>query len=316
MASAYIQANTDGKLHSADKPSISPLNRGFLYGDAIYEVWRTYDGIVSAWDEHWQRLERSARALDMALPLTQAELLKQIKRTVSAFCRKSGERPELYIRLQTTRGAGAIGLNTLLADKPSYVLLVQALKVPTAEQLARGIKLGLAKNLHRNHPGTLNPLWKTGNYLNNILCLREAVAAGAEEVVMTNLAGEISESAVSNIFFVRDGVLHTPPLSAGMLEGITRASVMGPIARAAGVTVTETTIRPEELASFSECFITGTTREIFPVSAIDDVRFTLGPDTVTAKLQTTFRDFTAAYVKRNKKLRVLPRASGISTPAT
>src|SRR4051794_40395274 len=119
MNSGYIQANTDGKLHSADKPSISPLNRGFLYGDAIYEVWRTYDGILFAWDEHWQRLECSAQALGFLLPFTQAEMLKQIKRTVSAFCRKSGQRVELYIRLQVARGAGAIGLNSLLADKPS-----------------------------------------------------------------------------------------------------------------------------------------------------------------------------------------------------
>ena len=157
MGSAYIQANTDGKLHSADKPSISPLNRGFLYGDAIYEVWRTYDGILFAWDEHWQRLERSAQALGFALPFTQVDLLKQIKRTVAVFCRKSEGRPELYIRLQVSRGAGVIGLNTLLADKPSSVLLVQELKVPTPEQVTRGLKLGLATTMHRNHPDTLNP---------------------------------------------------------------------------------------------------------------------------------------------------------------
>lgn len=304
----YIQANTDGKLHPADKPSISPLNRGFLYGDAIYEVWRTYEGIVFAFDEHWQRLERSAQALDMALPFAQAELLKQIKRTASAFCRKTGTRPELYIRLQATRGAGAIGLNTRLADKPGYVLLIQTLKVPSAEQRARGLKLGLAKILHRNHPSTLNPLWKTGNYLNNILCLREAIAAGADEVVMTNMAGEITESAVSNIFFIRDGIVHTPPLSAGMLEGITRGAIIRTVAPAAGIDVRETTIRPAELGSFSECFISGTTREIHPVNAIDDIRFDVGPDTVTAKLQAAFSDYTTAYVKRNRRLRVLPRA--------
>ncbi len=308
MGSAYIQANTDGKLHSADKPSISPLNRGFLYGDAIYEVWRTYDGILFAWDEHWQRLERSAQALGFPLPFTQLELLQQIKRTAAGFCRKSGERPELYIRLQVARGAGVIGLNTMLADKPSYVLLIQSLKVPTTEQVARGIRLGLAKTFHRNHPSTLNPLWKTGNYLNNILCLREAMAAGAEEVVMTNLAGEITESAVANIGFVRDGVLVTPPLSAGMLEGITRAAVLGPVARAAGVPVHETTIRPEELGSFSECFITGTTREVHPVNAIDDRQFTVGPATVTAKLQRAYADYTRTYVSERGRLRVLPRA--------
>src|SRR4051794_15235418 len=138
MASAYIQANTDGKIHPADKPSISPLNRGFLYGDAIYEVWRTYDGIIYAWDEHWERPVRSAQALELLLPWAQADLLQQIKRTAAAFCRKTGERPELYIRLQISRGAGAIGLNTLLADKPSYTLLIQTLKAPSEEQLARG----------------------------------------------------------------------------------------------------------------------------------------------------------------------------------
>jgi branched-chain amino acid aminotransferase len=308
----YIQANTDGKLHSADKPSVSPLNRGFLYGDAIYEVWRTYDGILYAWDEHWLRLEASARATGIDLPLSQSDALKQIKRTVSAFCRKSGERPELYIRIQISRGAGAIGLNPHLADKPSYVLLVQKLKSPGPEQTARGLKLALAKTLHRNHPSTLNPVWKTGNYLNNILCLREAVASGADEVLMTNLAGEICESSVSNIFFIRDGVLYTPPLAAGMLEGITRASVLGPVARTAGVTATEKTVRPEDLKLFSECFIVSTTKEICPINAIDDVHFTVGADTVTAKLQSAFRQHVVDYVKQYKGFRVLPRSSGSS----
>lgn len=314
MATAYIQANTGGKLHSADKPSISPLDRSYLYGDAIYEVWRTYEGILFAWDEHWQRLERSALALGFNLPFTQADMLRQIKRTVSAFCRKTGERPELYVRLQVSRGAGPIGLNTLLADAPGYVLLVQVLKETPPEQAARGLKLVIAETLHRNHPATLNPLWKSGNYLNNILCLREAIAAGADEVLMTNLAGEICESAVSNIFFVRGGALYTPPLSAGMLEGITRAAVFGPIARAAGISANETTVRPEDLPSFSECFIVSTTKEICPVSAIGDVRFTVGPGTVTAQLQAAFRDYTAAYLRRNRGLRVRP--SAVRTPAT
>jgi len=276
-------------------------------------VWRTYDGILFAWHEHWQRLERSAQALGFALPFTQSDMLKQIKRTVRAFCRKSGEQPELYIRLQVSRGAGAIGLNSLFADKPSYVLLVQKLKLSPPEQVARGLKLAIAKSLHRNHPGTLNPLWKTGNYLNNILCLREAVAAGADEVLMTNLAGEICESAVSNIFFVRDGTIHTPPLSAGMLEGITRAAVLGPVARAAGVAINGITIRPEDLSSFRECFIVSTTKEIAPIRAIDDVSFALGPTTVTAKLQAAFQNYTGDYVKRNKRLRVLPRIVATKT---
>ena len=124
---------------------------------------------------------------------------------------------------------------------------------------------------------------------------------------MTNLAGEICESAVSNVFFVRDNTLCTPPLSAGMLEGITRAATLGPIARAAGIETKEMAIRPEDLPSFSECFITSTTREIFPINAVDNVRFAVGPQTVTAKLQSAFHDYTDDYLKRNKRLRVLPR---------
>jgi branched-chain amino acid aminotransferase len=305
----YIQANTDGKLHCATKPSISPLDRGFLYGDAIYEVWRTYDGILYAWEEHWSRLRASARAVGFTLPLAQSDIFKQIKRTVSAFGRKAGERPDLYIRLQVTRGAGTIGLNPLLADKPRYVLLVQKLKPTSPERAARGLKLALAKNLRRNHPCTLNPVWKTGNYLNNILGLQEAVAAGADEVLMTNLAGEICESSVSNIFFIRDDVLYTPPLSAGMLEGITRASVIGPVSRAARVAVNESTIRPEDLASFQECFIVSTTKEIFPVNEIESVRFAVGSTTLTAKLQAAFCEHTADYVRHNQRYRVWPRAA-------
>lgn len=314
MSSVYIQANTDGKLHPADKPSISPLNRGFLYGDAIYEVWRTYDGVLFAWNEHWQRLERSAQALAFTLPTTQEAMFKQIKRTAAAFCRKAGAPTEFYVRLQISRGAGAIGLSALLADQPSYTLLVQNLKAPTPEQVARGLKLALAKSLHRNHPDTLNPLWKTGNYLNNILCLREAIAAGADEVLMTNLAGEICEASTSNIFFVRDHALYTPPLNAGMLAGTTRAAVLGPIARAAGIAVHETVIRPDDLASFTECFTVSTTKEIHPVSAIDNVSFALGSTTVTAKLRAAFSEHTAEYTRRNKKLSVLPRRRSGPSP--
>src|SRR6185503_5377879 len=97
--------------------------------------------------------------------------------------------------------------------------------------------------------------------------------------------------------------------SAGMLEGITRAAILGPVARASGIAAKETTVRPEDLGSFDECFIVSTTKEICPIMAIDDVPFTVGPATITAKLQSAFRQYVIDYVRRNKGLRVLPRAS-------
>jgi branched-chain amino acid aminotransferase len=293
----FIQANTNGRLHSAEEPSITPLNRGFLYGDAIYEVWRTYNGVVFAWDEHWQRLERSAASLYISLPWSQAEILDEIRKTVSAWRTQTGSVAELYIRLQITRGCGAIGLDVALADRTDFVLLVQPCPLLSAAQEANGIVLSMAKTLHRNHPATLNPAWKTGNYLNNLMCLREARARGADEVVITNLAGEITEAAVSNIGFVRDGAVVLPPLESGILAGITRRILIDHVAPAAGMKVVERTVLPEELPAMQECFLTATTKDLVPVRAIDAVVFQTGTATLTLRLKRAFADYVAAYVK-------------------
>ncbi|MBI3876057.1 MAG: aminotransferase class IV family protein [Verrucomicrobia bacterium] len=305
MVNTYIQANTDGRLHAASEPSISPLNRGFLYGDAIYEVWRTLDGIVFTFEEHWKRLEGSARALHMTLPFTRDELFAQIRRTAAAFFKKVGAKPELYIRLQVTRGCGTIGLDIALADRASYVLLVQSLKEVPAEKRAKGLKLGLATELHRNHPLTLNPAWKTGNYLNNILCLREALARGADEVLITNLKGEITEAAVSNVFFVRGETVVTPRLDAGILAGITRRFILDRVAPRAGFKVKEATVRLKDLAAFDECFITGTTKGIAPVCAIDAHKYRVSRTTVTARLSDAYADTVKEHIAQHGELNVI-----------
>lgn len=299
MAVDFIQANTNGRLHDAREASIAPLNRGFLYGDAIYEVWRTYEGVLFAWREHWVRLEQSAAALAMHLPATADRMLEEIKRTVAAFRDNTGYRGELYVRLQVTRGGGSIGLDPGLADRPDFVLLVQANRGLPAEKLAEGYRLSLATGLHRNHPETLNPVWKTGNYLNNILCLHEARARGADEVVITNLAGEVTEAAVANLGFVRDGEVLTPPLSAGMLAGITRGLVLEHVAPAAGIRVRETTLRPEDFPRMQECFMLSTTKDVAPVGHIDAQRFRIAPDTVTMRLKAAFADYVRAYIARH-----------------
>src|SRR3954470_23657117 len=114
MSVPFIQANTNARLHPADEPSLSPLNRGFLYGDAIYEVWRTYHGVIFAWEEHWSRLERSAAALHFSLPFTRRDILSEIRKTVAAFRECAPGVAEVYIRLQVTRGGGPIGLDIAL----------------------------------------------------------------------------------------------------------------------------------------------------------------------------------------------------------
>jgi len=299
MPTHYIQANTNGRLHSATEPSIAPLNRGFLYGDAIYEVWRTYHGVIFAWDEHWVRLHASARALHMDVEFGPDQILGEIRRAVAAYRSRSRDSGELYIRLQITRGAGAIGLDTALADRADYVILVQPCPEIPAARVAGGLRLSTAVSLRRNPALSLDPAWKTGNYLNNLLCLREARSRGADEVVMLNLSGEVTECAVSNIAFVRDGGLLTPPLSAGILGGITRSLVLGSVAASAGVRGEERTVLPGEFRSMDECFLLSTTKDVVPVAEIDGIGFKLGPDTVAARLKAAFaraaRDYASAH---------------------
>ena len=299
----YVQANTNGRLHDAREASIAPLNRGFLYGDAIYEVWRTYHGVIFAWEEHWERLAGSARALAIELPWSRGEILEEIRRTAAEFAARSGLRSEIYVRLQITRGAGPIGLDSALADRPDFVLLVRKNQDLSPAQLQGGLRLSLARELHRNDRHTLDPAWKTGNYLNNLLCLREAKSRGADEVVITNLAGEITEAAVSNLYFVRDRLVFTPGLESGLLGGITRRMLIEKVAPAAGVELRETVLRPADLGRMQECFLTSTTRDVVPVAAIDAQLFSVRPDSVTMKLKAAFADYASEYSRTHPELR-------------
>lgn len=304
MSIPFIQANTNGRLHAATEPTLSPLNRGFLYGDAIYEVWRTYEGVIFAWEEHWRRLERSAQALFFKLPFTAAQILEEIRRTVFAFRATAAYAGEVYIRLQVSRGTGAIGLDTALADQPDFVLLVQRNPETTPEKKRDGLLLSVATTLRRNPAECLSPAWKTGNYLNNLLCFREARSRGADEAVILNLEGEITEAAVCNLAFVRQGTLITPPLSAGILHGVTRGLLLEKIAAKAGVPTREETVRPTDFATMDECFLLSTTKDVAPVAAIDAFRFKVGPDTVAARLKAAFADYARHYAAHHPELKV------------
>jgi branched-chain amino acid aminotransferase len=301
VTTPYIQANTNGRLHPADEPSVSPLNRGFLYGDAIYEVWRTYNGVIFAWDEHWSRLGASARALYLSLPCTESEMLGEIKKTALSFRARVPVAKDLYVRVQVTRGSGQIGLDIGLAGKSEFVILVQENKLFPAEKFEAGLTLSFAE-LRRNPPEALNPAWKTGNYLNNILCLREARARGADEAVITNLAGEIAEAAVCNIGFVRAGAVVTPPLSAGILAGITRRILIETVAPGVGVPVFEEVIQRKDLPAMQECFLLSSTKDITPVAAIDEYSFKRGSDSVTMRLKRAFIDYTTTYAHARPEL--------------
>jgi len=303
MESPYIQANTNGRLLDAREPSLPANDRGFLYGDSVYEVWRTYDGAVFAFDEHWLRLERSARALGIALPLGRAELAEQLRRTAVAFIERSGHVGPMHIRAQFSRGGGPLGLDPALADAPTYLVLVQRLRTIPSEKLRAGFMLSVAQELRRNPRDSLDPAWKTGNYLNNILCLREARQRGADESLILNHAGRVTEAAVANVFFVRKHAIVTPPLADGLLAGITRGLLLDRIAARLGVVALEEPVTPDDFRFFDGCFLASTTNDLVPVSSIDEHRFALDDLALVWKLKAGFQNYASEYAAAHPELR-------------
>lgn len=301
-SSGYIQANTNGELHDANSSTLSPLNRGFLYGDAVYEVWRTYHRVLFAWNDHWRRLQASARSLGIDIPWSVDQVVSEITSTVSAYSAASSETGDLYIRMQIYRGEGALGLDTQLADRPGYVILVKRVPTISKEHLAMGLDVAIASEVRRNPIECLDPAWKTGNYLNNIVGLKEAKSRGFDDVIFANLAGELTEASTSNLAFIQGDRLITPPTSAGILHGITRAWILADVAQKAGLTAVEKTVHPEQLAGFDEAMLLSTTKDVQPVGRIEETSFLTGIDSSTRRLKVAFASMAQDYSNGHLKL--------------
>ena len=255
-----ILCNVEGKLVPPEQAFVPVLDRGFLYGDSVYEVVRTYGGRPFELARHFARMERSASRIGLALPPRE-----QIERELSRTLEAAGN-PESYARIVVTRGEGQFGLGAHLSDSHRLIVIVRPLQLPAEEQYQRGVSLAVV-HTRRNPPEALDPALKTGNYLNNILALREAHDAGADDAVLLDLRGRVTEATTSNVFFVQRGVVVTPPLSLGMLEGVTRAVVIE-VAREEGMMVREEPHGPEALAAADEVFLSSTLREIMPVTSL------------------------------------------------
>ena len=276
--------NIDGKIVAAENASISVFDRGFLFGDSIYETLRTYDRKPFLMDRHLQRLENSARMLFMNLPMSLDEISRQVLRTVEASSNR-----ECYIRIIVSRGAGRIGLDVDLSKKPTLVIIVVKLEPPSADHYEKGVRLSIV-SVRRNDVTSLNPKIKSSNLLNNVLGYVEAKKHGAFEAILCNIAGFVAEGTGSNVFAIRSGKLLTPPPQAGLLEGVTRALTLD-LAANEQISCEEILFTPQELLQCEECFITSTTKEILPVREIDDKAFSPVPGPVTRQLMLAYRKF-------------------------
>ena len=254
----------NGIIKPAGEAVVPVYDHGFLYGEGVYETLRTYNRVPFLYDRHMGRLRASAGRILLDVPFSDGELGTWIDSTVTA----AGEMKEAYIRILFTRGVGELNYDPKSTPKPTTVIIVKPLEEPPARVFEQGIKICLVDIL-RNHPHSVNPLIKANNLLNNALAMQEAYRRGGEEGLMCNYRGELSECSQANFFMVRDGVVLTPPSEAGLLEGITRAFLFE-VGKDAGIEVREATLFPKDLETADEAFITSTTRELSPVTRIDD----------------------------------------------
>jgi branched-chain amino acid aminotransferase len=280
--------NVNGRVFDQEHAVISVFDHGFLYGEGVYETLRTYNGQPFLFDRHMRRLRRSADMLALGVPLTNAEIDARFRDTMRTAGLGGGSDREAYLRILVTRGIGELTYDPAATPTPSVIVITKPNVSPPADVFERGVKVALVP-IVRNHPGSVNPLIKSNNLLNNALAMQEAFRRGGFEGVMRNYRGELAECTQSNLFIVKDGAALTPPLDAGLLPGITREFLFE-VGREAGITVREAVLRDDDLFGADESFLTSTTREVVPIVQVDDRTIRSGrPGPVTRALLEAYR---------------------------
>lgn len=279
------QVYINGKLVPQAEATVSVFDHGLLYGDGVFEGLRSYDGKVFRLEEHVRRLFESALAICLEIPMSEPEMCQAIAGTVDKNGIEDG-----YIRAIVTRGSGTLGLDPNRCSNPQVIIIADAIALYPQELYEQGLEIITASTI-RNHPAALSPRIKSLNYLNNILAKIEGLKAGCIEALMLNHKGEIAECTGDNIFLVRDGVLMTPPMDAGILGGITRDAVIE-IAESAGIEVMKVSLTRHDVYVADECFLTGTAAEVIPVVKVDDRKIGTGkPGLMTLDLKERFHAF-------------------------
>ncbi len=274
----------DGRVGTPEDVTLKVTDNGFVFGDSAYETLRTYGGRPFELDRHLLRLRRSIALLGFDLKTSDNE----IKARIDA-CLSFASNDESYLRVIVSRGVGDMSYRFERIPEPTVAMYVKPLE-PTSEALYTRGGAVVIVSIRRNPVEALNPAMKASNLLNNALAAREAYAKGALEAILLNTRGEVAECAGSNVFIVRDGRLLTPPLSCGLLAGITRELTLE-IAAATAVPHEARVLYPEDLRRADELFITSTLKELAPIVTLDGAPVGAGtPGPVTTALLKAYRD--------------------------
>lgn len=289
-ASAGFMVNVDGSIVTGDRAAVSLFDRSFLYGDSVYETIRAYGGVPFALGEHLARLYNSMKRLRITPNVERETIEARIEGTLAAANVR-----DAYIRVVVTRGTGQeFGLGNSLDDPGRVYVMVKQYKPPLRDWYERGIAT-IIPVVRRVGRDALDPAIKSGNYLNSVLAMLEVKEAGADDAILLNGAGFVTEATTSSLFAVVDGVVVTPPLSAGILDGITRRHLLAAL-RDAGQPAAELNLTEADLKRASELFITSTLKEVVPIRTLD------GAPTKAAAPGPVTRACAELLAKRIKKL--------------
>ncbi len=279
----------DGEFLPKAEAKVSVFDHGLLYGDGVFEGIRSYNGRVFKLDEHLERLYDSAKSIMLQIPMPIETMKEKVLETL-----RLNHLTEAYIRLIVTRGVGDLGLDPDKCPKPTIIIIADKITLYPPKFYEEGLEI-VTVSIRRNYAEAINPRIKSLNYLNNILAKIEGKQAGAEEVLMLNAEGYVVECSGDNIFWIKNEVLVTPPVHMGILEGVTRNSVID-LAREAGMRVEERVFTRHDLYIADECFLTGTAAEVIPVVKIDQRSIGDGqPGKITQKLIDAFRQYANSY---------------------
>lgn len=245
------------------KPMISVFDRGFMFGDSVYEVVRTYEGKLFTLEEHFARLKRSAERIYMQLPFNLPRLKQHLQELLAQV-----NKPNCYIRIIVSRGISEPSIEPPKIEIPLTVIMVKPLKDYASEVYEKGVRL-IVPQIHRNPRTALDPMIKSGNYLNSVLALYQARQLGADDAVMLSVSGTITEASNSNVFFVKEGVLLSPTNDDGILDGITRAIILK-LAAENHIPHRIQSLTLGDAKASQECFISSTSREVMPVASINE----------------------------------------------
>ncbi|MBI3358920.1 MAG: aminotransferase class IV [Nitrospirae bacterium] len=265
---------------SQERAIVSVFDQGFLYGDGLFETLRSYNGKIFLLSEHLRRLQKGAKRLGIIIP--KAEQLEQLLYATlsrNSFC-------NAMIRITVTRGAREWQESSGEVI-PTLVIFARRFEGYPDKLYKKGIA-GCLSTIRRNAKASQDPALKSISFLNNVMARREANALSTQEAILLNPEGFLAEGSVSNLFWVRAGMLYTPGKSVGILEGVTREIVVK-LAQKERIPITRGFYRKGALYNADEAFLTNTGYEIMPLTRVDQKKIGTGqPGPITTRLRQLF----------------------------